>query len=108
MLKPAGSSFTGGQAILGVADNGIGIPATMHDRVFERFVRADEARAAGSNAAGLGLAIVREIVCRVGGTATIDPEHAPGVRLVIRLPLAAVGRSQDLSEIDLDPTTMSP
>ena len=76
-----------GEAVLSVADDGAGIPVHLRERVFDRFTRADEARV-GSNGFGLGLAIARETVSAQGGTITIDPEHEPGARFVVRLPLA--------------------
>ncbi len=74
--------------MLAVSDDGPGIPAHHHDRVFERFTRLDDARPADAGGTGLGLAIARDIVERHGGTLTIDADHAPGARFVISLPLA--------------------
>jgi signal transduction histidine kinase len=74
-------------AVLSVADDGPGIPADQHDRVFERFTRLDEARTTGGT--GLGLAITREIVRRHHGTIAVDPSHHPGTRFVVTLPTDA-------------------
>jgi signal transduction histidine kinase len=69
-----------------VADDGPGIAPADRERIFERFTRLDEARAADRGGHGLGLAIVKEIVVAHGGT--IGVEDAPvGARLVVRLPL---------------------
>ena len=65
----------GGAAVLEVADEGSGIEPEQIARVFDRFYRADEARA-GRRGAGLGLAIAKEIV-EVHGSA-IEVESAPG------------------------------
>jgi signal transduction histidine kinase len=52
-----------------VEDDGPGIPATERDRVFERFVRLDDARArTDTDGSGLGLAIVAELVTAHDGT----------------------------------------
>lgn len=59
---------------ISVADNGVGIPDGMQDRVFEQFVRAHPAIAEGS---GLGLAIAREAVEQMGGRIWL--ESRPGV-----------------------------
>ncbi len=75
-------------AVLAVSDDGPGIPPEDRERVFERFTRLDEARAAHDGGAGLGLAIARDIVERHGGTLAVDPDHHPGARLVVTLPLA--------------------
>jgi len=74
-------------AVLTVTDDGPGIPAEHHRRVFERFTRLDDARTAGTGGVGLGLAIANEIVHHHGGTIAIDPHHQPGARFVITLPL---------------------
>jgi signal transduction histidine kinase len=74
-------------AVLSVADDGPGIPAEQRHYVFERFTRLDHARAATTGGAGLGLAITRDIVQRHNGTIAIDPDHHPGSRLIITLPI---------------------
>jgi heavy metal sensor kinase len=80
-----------GTAVLTVADDGPGIPATDRDRVFERFSRLDDARTRGDGGTGLGLAIAKAVVERHGGTIEVDPSTAVGTRFVIRLP-CALGR----------------
>jgi signal transduction histidine kinase len=74
-------------ATLTVTDDGPGIPVALHERVFERFVRLDEARRAGDGNTGLGLAITRDIVEQHGGRITIDADHTSGTRFVIVLPV---------------------
>ena len=76
----------GGQATLIVADDGPGIPPEHRTDVFERFARLDESRAGGAGRAGLGLAIVHDIVTRYGGTVAIDDRRGGGARLVITIP----------------------
>jgi signal transduction histidine kinase len=80
--------------VLTVADDGPGIPAAEHERVFDRFTRLDPARGAATGGSGLGLAIAREIVARHGGTIVVDSTHSPGARFVITLPATptATGR----------------
>jgi signal transduction histidine kinase len=73
---------TGGHAELVVEDDGAGIPADQRERVFERFVRLDEARARDAGGSGLGLAIVKEIVAAHDGSVTVSA----GARFVVRLP----------------------
>ncbi len=66
-----------------VSDDGPGIPATIRDRVFERFSR----EGAPSTGFGLGLAIARALAEAQGGNLTLD-ERARGARFVVELPAA--------------------
>lgn len=76
-----------GAAELTVDDDGSGIPAAERDRVFERFVRLDEARSRDAGGAGLGLAIVRDAVRAHGGEATVADSPLGGARFVVRIAL---------------------
>jgi signal transduction histidine kinase len=79
-----------GWAVLVVADDGPGIPAGDIERAFGRFSRLDDARSRdGSEGAGLGLAIVRATAEAHGGSVTLG-DAGPGLRAVVRLPLAGV------------------
>jgi signal transduction histidine kinase len=83
----------GGWAVLTVTDDGPGIPPEDAERVFRRFARLDDARAragdesAGEEGAGLGLAIVRSTAEAHGGSVSLG-DAEPGLRAVVRLPLA--------------------
>jgi two-component system phosphate regulon sensor histidine kinase PhoR len=82
----AGAEFTlgveevEGGTLLRAADTGTGVPREELGRLFERFYRADRARA--SRGTGLGLAIVKHIVTSAGGT--IEARGGPGEGLEIR------------------------
>ena len=79
-------------AELMVADQGIGIPAADHDRIFERFYRVDKARSRDTGGTGLGLAIVRHVATNHGGDVLVSSTEGEGSTFVMRLPLApAVG-----------------
>jgi len=80
---------TGAGIELTVEDDGQGIPEDQRQRVFDRFVRLDEARARDAGGSGLGLAIVREIVTAHGGTVVISSSSLGGARFVVRLPASA-------------------
>jgi signal transduction histidine kinase len=83
----AGYGDAGGDGVtLVVEDDGAGIPESERERVFERFVRLDEARDRDAGGSGLGLAIVREIVTAHGGTVTVSTSALGGARFVVRLP----------------------
>src|SRR5215207_9748772 len=77
-----------------VRDTGAGIPAADLPNVFERFYRADPARARAGGGAGLGLAIVKQLVELQGGTISIASTVGRGttVRFTLRLALATALR----------------
>ncbi|WP_236791546.1 HAMP domain-containing sensor histidine kinase [Amycolatopsis sp. GM8] len=81
----------GASAYVEVADDGPGVPAVDRTRIFERFVRRDDARHHGAGgSAGLGLAIVAGIAARHGGSAECtagEDNDYPGAHFLIRLPL---------------------
>jgi signal transduction histidine kinase len=71
--------------VLTVTDDGPGIAAADRARVFDRFTRLDDARTRDDGGAGLGLAIVAELVRLHGGTVTLG-DAAPGLRAAVTLP----------------------
>ncbi|MEU6180500.1 sensor histidine kinase [Streptomyces coeruleorubidus] len=78
----------GDLAVVGVADDGDGVPESDRERIFERFVRLDAARSRDDGGAGLGLAIARDVAVRHGGTLTAGQGPAGGALFELRLPLA--------------------
>jgi signal transduction histidine kinase len=76
-----------GSAVLMVDDDGTGVPEDERERVFERFVRLDEARSRDAGGAGLGLAIVRDAVRAHGGDTTVVTSPLGGARFVVRIAL---------------------
>ncbi len=83
------TSIANDRVILGVADEGCGIPAHLRERVFEKFFRAtgggNQDQPAGS---GMGLAIAQGIVEAHGGRIFIeDGANGVGVRMVVVLKL---------------------
>jgi signal transduction histidine kinase len=77
----------GGRAVLAVADDGAGVPGAERERIFERFVRLDDARSRDDGGAGLGLAIARDVAERHGGTLTVRESAAGGALFELRLPV---------------------
>ncbi len=71
-----------------VSDDGPGVPAADRERIFQRFVRLDEARDRRTGGVGLGLAIVRDLVTTHGGTVDLADRNGSGTRFVVRLPAA--------------------
>lgn len=72
--------------VLEVEDDGAGIPEPERERVFDRFVRLDEARARDDGGSGLGLAIVRELVALHGGSVRVREGALGGALFEVRLP----------------------
>ncbi len=77
-----------GRAIVVVDDDGAGVAPEDRERVFERFVRLDEARTRDAGGSGLGLALAREVAQTHGGTLTVDANERGGARFVLDLPAA--------------------
>ncbi len=73
-------------ALIGVSDNGPGIPAKDFEKVFEKFARLSESALAGS--AGLGLPISREIMRNLNGELTLEPSKK-GAVFRVSLPLSS-------------------
>ncbi|MFJ7074703.1 ATP-binding protein [Streptomyces sp. NPDC098781] len=78
----------GAWAVVAVADDGDGVAEADRERIFERFVRLDEARSRDDGGAGLGLAIARDVAVRHGGTLTVGRAPAGGALFELRLPRA--------------------
>lgn len=88
-VSPDGS---GGRVALTIDDDGDGIPLAERDRVFDRFVRLDDARARDTGGSGLGLSIAREIARAHGGDVRVEDAPSGGARLRVELPAAASAR----------------
>jgi signal transduction histidine kinase len=74
--------------VLDVTDDGPGVPAADRERIFERFVRLDDARSRDAGGAGLGLAIVRDLVHRHGGRIEVGDADTGGARFTVTLATA--------------------
>ena len=91
---PAGGSVTlraaadGDRLRVEVADTGSGIAPEHLPHVFDRFYRADPARATADGRVGLGLAIVKSIAELHGGTAAVVSTPGQGTRVTLRFPAA--------------------
>lgn len=90
----------GWDALLQVADSGIGIAAEALPHVFERFYRADVEGRHDTGGTGLGLSIAQWIVDQHHGSITIDSVEHEGTTVLVRLPL--------LTAVDATPTGAPP
>lgn len=72
-----------------VRDRGPGVPESARDHIFEPFHRAQPLDADASPGAGLGLAIVRDVARRHGGTAFVDTSDGAGAAVGFELALAS-------------------
>jgi PAS domain S-box-containing protein len=82
-----GLSVHDGQAVIRVADTGIGIAPDDQVRLFEKFFRVKRRDTMGIQGTGLGLAIVKSIVERHGGRVWVDSELDQGSVFYVSLPL---------------------
>ena len=76
----------GPNAVLEVADTGVGIPADELPRIFDRFWRGQAS--ASTSGSGIGLAIAAELAQAHGGTLTAASQPGQGTRLTLTLPLS--------------------
>lgn len=73
-----------------VQDNGIGIPESDQDHVFERFYRVDKARSRETGGTGLGLAITKNVVQMHRGAIKVYSKNQEGTTFTVRIPLTYI------------------
>ncbi len=78
----------GAQIAIKVADNGLGIPAEIVPRLFDRFFRADYARQSGTGGMGLGLPIAQKIIEGHGGSIIVESTPGIGSTFTLFLPIS--------------------
>ena len=74
-----------GQVLVGINDNGPGMPPEIAERVFEPFFSTKP----GDRASGLGMASVKQFVTEAGGTVSIDSAPGKGTKVTLRLRASA-------------------
>lgn len=77
---------THNNVVLGISDEGLGIPKKDLDKVFERFYRVDKARARQQGGTGLGLAISKEVMKAHNGQIWVESVEGKGSTFYISLP----------------------
>ena len=76
----------GSRVRIEVADEGIGVPPSERERIFEKFYRLDPSLSRGVGGSGLGLAITRRLVERMGGTIEVEGNPGGGSIFAVELP----------------------
>ncbi|MDX6490747.1 MAG: hypothetical protein QOD43_992 [Gaiellaceae bacterium] len=77
---------TGGRCEIEVSDEGLGIPSSEREKIFEKFYRLDPQQTQGVGGSGLGLYICRELVERMDGRLSVESEPGVGSRFTVSLP----------------------
>lgn len=85
-----GGSRRGNECVYWVADNGIGIAKEHQSKVFELFHKLAPDAAPGE---GVGLAMVRQIVARMGGKVWVESKPVMGSRFYVELPASRAGNA---------------
>jgi PAS domain S-box-containing protein len=75
-----------GECLIEVVDEGLGIPSSERERIFEKFYRLDPEQRRGVGGSGLGLYICRELVERMNGRIEVESEPGKGSRFTVALP----------------------
>ncbi len=78
---------SGRDAVLEIADTGVGIPEEDLPHVFDRFYRVDKARSRETGGTGLGLSIVQQIVRLHAGSVTVQSTAGAGTTFTVQLPV---------------------
>jgi signal transduction histidine kinase len=104
-----------GTVRLEVEDEGDGIPVDEQEAVFSPYARLDRHRDSGVAGSGIGLAVVRELAQRQGGSVWVEEAMSGGARLVVELPESArsspgLGETSEarVPPVGADPQPVSP
>lgn len=92
LTAPADDAWAPTLVSVEVTDEGAGIPAAEHERIFERFFRLDESRRRHTGGSGLGLAICREVLRALGGQIRVATSSPAGTTFAITVPGTAAPR----------------
>ena len=79
-------SDAGENAVISVADTGIGIAPEHQSRIFERFYRVDKSHSKASGGTGLGLSIVKHAVAYHHGTLDLESQPGKGTTITVTIP----------------------
>jgi signal transduction histidine kinase len=80
-----------GHVRFSVSDEGIGVPHSERERIFDKFIRLDPEMSRGIGGTGLGLYICRELVGQMGGTIWVSANQPQGSIFAFEIPVAEGG-----------------
>jgi two-component system phosphate regulon sensor histidine kinase PhoR len=83
----------GNDVRIAVRDTGIGIPSTIKDRLFQKFVRGENARLVKPGGVGLGLYLAKKAAQLVGGMVWFESEEGAGTTFYAQIPKIVASRS---------------
>jgi signal transduction histidine kinase/DNA-binding response OmpR family regulator len=97
MLEVKAEQLNSAEALLriSVSDTGVGIPAELVSRVFERFFQADLSATRAYEGAGIGLALTKELVELHSGTISVDSKPGEGTNFLLTLPLQNIEKPEE-------------
>jgi signal transduction histidine kinase len=104
-FSPPGSQITitakadGTEVIVSVRDEGVGIPLTEHEQIFDYLFQGGRRQAAGSEGAGIGLSLVRSYVQLLGGRVWVDSKPDAGSTFHFTLPNREAGYATPSSSL---------
>jgi signal transduction histidine kinase len=98
----------GEQAVFRISDTGVGMSAENMARLFERFWQADTSAHRKHQGAGIGLALVKELVEAHGGTVAAQSELGRGTTMTVRLPIGPEVPAASVSAAPLPAAPSSP
>lgn len=81
--------------VIGIKDEGVGIPKSNLKKIFERFYRVDKARARNIGGTGLGLSIAKEVVSSHGGDIWAESEFGRGTTIYFTIPFDTIVEVND-------------
>lgn len=108
-FTPAGGAISvcldhvDGGVRLQVSDTGIGIAQEHQERIFERFYQVDGSTRRVHGGCGLGLALVKEIVERHGGSVALDSQLGQGSTFTVTLPAGDESEQPELARPEVSP-----
>jgi signal transduction histidine kinase len=88
----------GDEVVLRVCDHGSGVPLHEQTRIFEKFVRGEQARHDGVSGTGVGLAVVQQIVRAHDGSVELSSTPGQGATFAMRFPSVSASRIQEAAE----------